>query len=227
MIPPVPAKLTVDVLLAALAVPGRVIVPPEVGGQHANRVAAATQVVDRVPPDELVASQVMGRIHVSDSENPHGASIVGSRLIVPAVLALALLVGCGFNDQLTRRGFINSGDLICAETIIKANFESAQAAARGQPRSPTEVVRSLAGGYGAAARRFATLEVSGDDKAMRDRMAAAFRATAQKLDLATRSAGGEAGVARAGITALGAQRPAARAMQAYGFTRCGSRPRPA
>jgi len=55
--------------------------------------------------------------------------------------------------HLPRRGFIGSGDQICSETILKAYVDSSQAVASGQQLSRTEIIQSLAGGYGSAARR--------------------------------------------------------------------------
>jgi hypothetical protein len=164
-------------------------------------------------------------IHVSDGENQHGAGIVGSWLIVPA-LVLAFLVGCGFNDELTRRGFINAGDLICAETIIKAYVDSRQAAARGKPLSRAEVIRAEAQGFDAAARRLRTLKVTGDDMGMRDRMAKAFKATAERLDHAAASTGGDSAATRAAIRAIAEMGATTSAIRAYGFAKCAAPLRP-
>jgi hypothetical protein len=168
---------------------------------------------------------MMRRIHVSDGEHAHGAGIVGSKLVFPLLVLLLFASGCGFNDQLTRRGFISSGDFICSQTIIKAYVDSQQAASRGRPLPRMEVIRSQADGYGAAARRIRALSVSSHDTAMRDLMATAFGATAGKLELASR-AGGDAQATRAAISAVAELAPTFRAIRAYGFEKCAAQLRP-
>jgi hypothetical protein len=43
----------------------------EVGGDHVDLVAVTLEVTHRGAPDQLVPAEVMGRIHVSDGEDPH------------------------------------------------------------------------------------------------------------------------------------------------------------
>jgi hypothetical protein len=84
VISPVPAQLAMDVLLRIALRP---IVTTEISRKHAHRVPAVSKVANRVPPDELVATEVMRRIHVADREDPHGASIASgvARLLMGVV----------------------------------------------------------------------------------------------------------------------------------------------
>jgi hypothetical protein len=141
--------------------------------------------------------------------------------LIAAVAAVAMLLpGCGFNDQLTRRGFIHSGDTICGTTILRSIFAANAAVAQGRPVTQTGRVHSLARAYATAAVRIRKLPVSADDEAMRGRMARAFTAEASRLEAATHESPG-AGVTGAVLRAYAAYAPAARSMQAYGFNVCG------
>ncbi len=144
-----------------------------------------------------------------------------SSLAIAAVAALAIVLpGCGFNDQLTRRGFIQTGDVICGQTILRSIFAANHAAETGRRLTQAGRVRSLAQAYAAAAGRVRRLPVDDRDEAMRNRMAGAFAAESSRLAAASRQSAG-AGVTRAVLRAYAAFAADARAMQAYGFNICG------
>jgi hypothetical protein len=212
-----------DVVLAIACGIAGLIVPAKVGRQRPNRVPAVSQMMCRIPPDQLIASEVMRRIHVPDGEDAHAARIAGALTVLAAASLVLLLPGCGFNDQLTRRGFIRSGDLICAQTFIRTQVASREAAEQGHRPPATQVIGSLATGYGQAASRLRNLDVSGDDAAMRDRMVGEFNRLSQELGAAARSPGGDAGAALASVQAFTRAGPAIHSIQAYGFDLCGGR----
>jgi hypothetical protein len=115
--------------------------------------------------------------------------------------------GCGFDDSLTRRGFIEEGDRICGETIV---------AAAAQTPGTTPTLSALAQGYQGAAQGFGELEPAEGDLALRDRIVEQFTRTGRQLQ--GLSAGGAADPA---APVFGQAAAFGRELQGFGFTTCG------
>lgn len=132
------------------------------------------------------------------------------------LLVASLLGGCGFSDTLTSRGFIEEGDRICIDTLVRAGVGLSS-----RPDvSGAEFLGTLGSAYGAAATRFRRLEIRSDDEAMRDRVVAAYSSFAERFRAASRSAPTGAGPSqgRGLFPDVSAQQ---RAMKGYGFQACG------
>jgi hypothetical protein len=132
-----------------------------------------------------------------------------------AALTLSLiclaLASCGFNDELTTRGFIKNGDQICADTLVKTGlgFNSST--------SQPDFLRSLGNAYGDAASRFRRLDVRSDDDGMRDSIVAHFGLFSRRLEAGANGTGDRADVRR--VFAEGAIFE--NRLQDYGFATCG------
>jgi hypothetical protein len=140
---------------------------------------------------------------------------MASPLRTTAVLTLSLisvlLSSCGFNDELTRRGFLKNGDQICADTLVKTGLGFTSAT------SQSDFLTALGIAYGDAATRFHRLEVRSDDDAMRDKIVTRFGSFSRRLDAAANGADGPIAVRR--IFSDGAAFE--NELHAYGFATCG------
>jgi hypothetical protein len=139
----------------------------------------------------------------------------GTRAALAAALALALALGaCGFSDTLTSRGFVQEGDRICVDTLVRtgAGFS------RGEV-PPPQFLGALAGAYRQAASRFGRLDVRSEDEEMRDSVVRAYSSFANRLQSAASAAAtGAANPDNRVFADISAQQ---RQMKAYGFDVCG------
>jgi hypothetical protein len=126
-------------------------------------------------------------------------------------VAAVLLASCGFNDQLTTRGFVKNGDQICADTLVKTGLGFSSTT------SQPDFLRALGTAYGDAATRFHRLDVRSDDDAMRDKIVDEYSSFSRRLDSAANGAGGSKDARQVfskGATFEGQ-------LKAYGFATCG------
>jgi hypothetical protein len=134
------------------------------------------------------------------------------------------MAGCGFDDSLTRRGFISGGDGICADTIVRASVEFQASGDQPAPGGTEALLTTTSRAYAAAANGFGGLKPREDDEEMRDRVVARFDQTAREMAAAAEStASGNAGAtadARAAFVDLEAF---AGELRRYGFELCGGR----
>src|SRR4051794_30642978 len=104
---------------------------------------------------------------------------VPRKLTLLSLSLIALTLGsCGFNEELTSRGFIKSGDQICADTLVRTGLGFSSTT------SQSDFLSALGNAYGDAAARFRRLDVRSDDDAMRDTIATRFAAFSRQLDAA-------------------------------------------
>lgn len=129
--------------------------------------------------------------------------------------------GCGFDDSLTRRGFVAEGDTICGRTVVRTAIELQGDGGASRPDTGT-VLGSLAGAYGRAAEGFRELAVDDDDGSMRDRIASEFESISRSLRSASEAtaSGDPAGTTEANEVFADAQE-SQRDFEAYGFKICG------
>ena len=139
-------------------------------------------------------------------------------LMVLTAAVATTLTACGFNDSLTRRGFIKSGDSICGQTVLKTAV--ALRAQGGVVVAPGPYLMRLGQAYADAARQVDALNVMEEDAAMRDRMVRGFDSTAAGLKrMAGHAASG--GDIRAEATQVFTQAGMLlRPIRAYGFSEC-------
>src|SRR3954465_15833450 len=90
-------------------------------------------------------------------------------------LVCVVIGSCGFNNELTTRGFIKSGDQICADTLVRAGLTFSSTT------SQPDFLRALGSAYGTAAARFHRLQVRSDDDAKRDRIVTRFASFSRRL----------------------------------------------
>jgi hypothetical protein len=142
--------------------------------------------------------------------------------LVVAALSIAT-AGCGFDDKLTPRGFIEAGDSFC-ETAIGRSYLELQRARQGQPSSEEEVIRTTASGYSSIAAELQKLELRDEDLAMRDAMVQRYRQAATQIDAAADSAArGDPGAWAEALGVIDGLRPFAATLRGYGFRVCGGR----
>jgi hypothetical protein len=138
-----------------------------------------------------------------------------------ALIVPILVTGCGFSDQLTRRGFIRAGDSVCARTIVQTSVDLQQPG-QSQNTSAATFLNRVSDAYGAAGRGFAGLAVGPDDKQMRERIVRRFASTARAMTRAARdTAAGDATGLGEGKRAFGALEAFAAELRNYGFVDCG------
>jgi hypothetical protein len=141
-----------------------------------------------------------------------------------AVAAMSLAgPGCGFDDQLTSRGFITAGDSLCEEALGRSALLQ-QARAQGQPYSDEDVIRTLSNGYSSIAAGLRKLDLRDGDLEMRDAMVRRYEEAAARIDAAagTASIGNPAAMEEA-IAVIDGLRPFAATVRDYGFRVCGGR----
>lgn len=137
-----------------------------------------------------------------------------------AILSYAGLA-CGFDDTLTRRGFIKAGDSLCSEAIGQTD-ELRRAGQGTDPASREATIDALGGGYSSVATGLRNLDLADSDTAMRDEMVARYRQAGAQIEaLAGDAAAGDA-EALGELTGLRNELlQFARTLRAYGFAVCG------
>jgi len=147
-----------------------------------------------------------------------------SRAAAPLVLLALAAAGCGFGEQLTKRGFVQEGDAICGETLLRAGLVLERSRRQGQPTSIADSIETLAAAYRDAASNLSRLELGDGDAALRDDMVSEFRATAGALRAAAeQAAAGNPGAQGAASSAVAELAPLSRELRDYGFEVCGGR----
>jgi len=126
--------------------------------------------------------------------------------------AICFLLGsCGFNDELTRRGFIKSGDQICVDTLVKTGLRF------NANTSQPELLGAVGNAYGDAAARFRSLKVRSDDDPMRNKVVTRFTSFSNRLDAAAKGSAGAGEVES--VFSQGAELEGQ--LKDYGFDVCG------
>jgi hypothetical protein len=147
---------------------------------------------------------------------------IRNRGIVALIGVLAVTAvpgGCGFNDTLTTRGFISSGDQVCVTTFVRAGrFVTTHPEISG-----SEFLTHIGNAFGQAAPGFRRLPVRSEDEAMRDHVASSYASFARRLRTAARAPTTASQAAQAGHV-FSAISVLAREMRNYGFQACGALP---
>jgi hypothetical protein len=147
-----------------------------------------------------------------------------SGLMAAAAISLAA-TGCGFDDKLTSRGFIEEGDRVCASAAGESYVDVQRSLRRGA--GDEQAIRALARGYGSIAAGVRELDVIDDDEAMRDALVERYGQASARIEEAARSAAaGDPNAAADALTAVNDLQPFTRSVRAYGFKVCGGRATP-
>jgi hypothetical protein len=140
-----------------------------------------------------------------------------------ATALAALMAGCGFDDKLTSRGFVATGDHLCDVAIGRA-FLATQDAQQAAGGLDAEGINTLATGFAAMADGLRRLELREEDDAMRARMVTRYSETANEIRaIAADAAAGDPGAPAAAVAAMNDLQPFAAELRAYGFRACGGR----
>jgi hypothetical protein len=131
---------------------------------------------------------------------------------------------CGFDDQLTRRGFIQQGDALCEEAIGRT-FQVLQGTrASADPAAEETAIRSLGSGYATIASGLRELDLDDEDSMMRGRMVERYSQGAAQLDsVADDAAAGDPAARERAIDVIDRLQPFAQEVRDYGFNVCGGR----
>ena len=131
-----------------------------------------------------------------------------------AAAALAAAVSaCGFDEQLTSRGFVKAGDGLCGEGIGRS-FIAVQRSG-GAANLDAEGIAAIARSYAGVANGLRGLDVHDEDEAMRDEMVRRYGETAEQIE-------GSADPVSV-VVAIEELRPFAAELRDYGFRVCGGR----
>jgi hypothetical protein len=131
-----------------------------------------------------------------------------------AAAALAAAVSaCGFDEQLTSRGFVKAGDGLCGEGIGRS-FIAVQRSGGGA-NLDAEGIAAIARSYAGVANGLRELDVRDEDEAMRDEMVRRYGETAEQIE-------GSADPVSV-VVAIEELRPFAAELRDYGFRVCGGR----
>jgi hypothetical protein len=143
--------------------------------------------------------------------------------LTAAILALTV-AACGFDDQLTRRGFIQQGDSLCGEAIGRTFQVLQTTSGSADPAAEETAIRSLGTGYATIAGGLRKLDVADEDSMMRGQMVERFSQAAAELDsLAGEAAAGDPAARENAIGVIDELRPFAGELRDYGFNVCGGR----
>jgi hypothetical protein len=137
---------------------------------------------------------------------------------IAAALAAATLTAavsaCGFDEQLTSRGFVRAGDGLCAEGLGRS-FIAIQRTPGGAANLDAEGIATIARSYAGVANGLRGLDVREEDEAVRDEMVRRYSETAEQI------AGSADPVSV--VVAIEELRPFAAELRDYGFRVCGGR----
>lgn len=141
--------------------------------------------------------------------------------VLAAIALSAAASGCGFDDSLTRRGFVEEGDEICGQTVVRTAIELQSDPAAGQPETET-FLKSLARAYETAAEDFRELAIDDSDASMRDRIVSEFESISTGLGraAAATASGDPSGTTEANQIFADARRTQAQ-FEDFGFDVCG------
>jgi len=131
-----------------------------------------------------------------------------------AAAALAAAVSaCGFDEQLTSRGFVKAGDGLCGEGIGRS-FIAVQRSG-GAANLDSEGIAAIARSYAGVADGLRGLDLREEDEAMRDEMIRRYSETAEQIQGSTDPV--------SVVVAIEELRPFAAELRDYGFRVCGGR----
>jgi len=137
---------------------------------------------------------------------------------IAAALAAATLAAavsaCGFDEQLTSRGFVKAGDGLCGEGLGRS-FIAVQSTPGGAANLDADGIATIARSYAGVANGLRELDVRDEDEAMRDEMVRRYGETAERI------AGSADAVSV--VVAIEELRPFAAELRDYGFRVCGGR----
>jgi hypothetical protein len=128
-----------------------------------------------------------------------------------------LLAGCGFDDTLTRRGFVKAGDQICVETLARAGAELSTL----NTVSGSTFLATIGSAYGQASARFRLLEIRDEDDSMRDRIVREYSSFSRRFSTASRSPAADQGGSPEVVALFSDTNALERDLRAYGFDACG------
>jgi hypothetical protein len=136
---------------------------------------------------------------------------------IAAALAAATLTAavsaCGFDEQLTSRGFVKAGDALCGEGLGRS-FIAVQRSG-GAANLDAEGIAAIARSYAGIADGLRGLDLREEDEAMRDEMISRYDETAEQIQ-------GSADPVSV-VVAIEELRPFAAELRDYGFRVCGGR----
>ena len=136
---------------------------------------------------------------------------------IAAALAAATLTAavsaCGFDEQLTSRGFVKAGDGLCGEGLGRS-FIAVQRSG-GAANLDSEGIAAIARSYAGIADGLRGLDLREEDEAMRDEMISRYDETAEQIQ-------GSADPVSV-VVAIEELRPFAAELRDYGFRVCGGR----
>jgi hypothetical protein len=140
------------------------------------------------------------------------------------VILSLTVTACGFDDQLTRRGFIQQGDSLCGEAIGRTAQVLQTTAGSADPVAEETAIRSLGDGYASIAGGLRKLDLADDDEAIRRRMVELYEGAAAELDsVAGEAAAGDPAARENALAVIDELRPFAGELRDYGFNVCGGR----
>jgi hypothetical protein len=145
-------------------------------------------------------------------------------VLAAALVVLGIVIAVrGFDDSLTRRGFVIEGDKICTDTVVRTIVELDRARTSGRIVGQVQAIRMHSDAYSRAAARLEGLDLEDQDEAMRDRMVEDFERIASGLMTAAETSTGIAEAQTKAITAIAPLQPLGNELRDYGFAVCGGR----
>ena len=137
------------------------------------------------------------------------------------MVLVLITTGCGFDDALTRRGFVKEGDAICGQTVVSAAIEL-QSDPSSSPATSNQFLGTIGQAYGSAAARFRELEVHEEDMVMKDHIVSEFTSISNGLSGAAASAAsGDPSAATEANQVFVEARRTQQEIADYGFDICG------
>jgi type II secretory pathway component GspD/PulD (secretin) len=145
-------------------------------------------------------------------------------LKIAAATAIVLVAGCGFSDDLTRRGFIRDGDSLCSAAIGRSFQQLRGSGAASDTASEVRSIHALAAGYASIAAGLRKLKLTDRDDPMRNAMVRRYQAAASQIDAsAADAAAGDPSAQERALAVVNRLLPFAAQVRAYGFKVCGGR----
>ncbi|MGH2923403.1 MAG: hypothetical protein ACRDKH_05170 [Solirubrobacterales bacterium] len=140
-----------------------------------------------------------------------------------ATALAATMTSCGFNEELTSRGFVKAGDGLCGAAIGRA-FLAREGAPSGAGGLDPEGIATLARGYAGIAAVLRRLDIRDEDEAMRDEIVRRYTETASQIrGIAADAAAGDPAAPAQAVAAIDELQPFAAELRDYGFRVCGGR----
>jgi hypothetical protein len=145
-----------------------------------------------------------------------------------AATVIVSIAGCAFNDDLTRRGFIREGDLLCSAAIGRSFQQLRGTRQASDPASEARGIHALAAGYESIAAGLRKLKLAQRDAGMRGAMVSHYQAAAMQINSAAAgAANGDPGARERALAVITGLLPFAQRVRTFGFEVCGGRATPA